>query len=708
MIGIRQGAKLSLVLALLAVPGVASATEAVPAAAPAATPTLQEAFTAASDAAESGDCAKAKPMFEALARDSRVKPGSLPAAAIAVRLGRCLIQSGEEAKGRAFVLSGLPKLEASGEGFAEEVAETSAMLGQAAMLRYDHDDAVKWFTRAAAAQSQIIRLQAMLRLAQATQFDGDGAAIKTIDKALAELSEKNPKEKEGYANFLAVRGRVLMNLGRDKEAAVDLKRALALSGGLTLKVSLSDVALRGDLAQAMLLLGQRSEARKYLAYTGAGRIEDSPFATATFMDVPSCTGEPGLRPEDSAVVEFSIGKDGQVAAAQTVYNRGSFAAARAFAASVRDWTWKPEGLAKMPLFYRSLIRVELHCTTAAGKTGGVMGPVFRRLAGWASAIAWKDTVGLVAPARPLDAAGADAAGDEAAGVARRLVVETLRKASEQHLAAGRTLAAGAALALSGIYDLALDGRAQADRAQAIKLISAADPQHADPAAVTAVSALQLYQIYGNALTTASAKADRTRESRARTIETVLRPGLDDPLIKTDALVLDTLKVAIATTRRADPMGSDQAALLQAVADDTRLEEGHPLRQIALLQLANAAARGKQFDVAQQLFARTGLTEQQCALVGDIPRLKSDGTGGNDYPLEAQLMGFEGWVKVEYDIDAAGRTANQRALIAYPPFVFVEAATGIARGVRYDPSYRPSGKVACSATSETVRFINPNG
>jgi len=69
------------------------------------------------------------------------------------------------------------------------------------------------------------------------------------------------------------------------------------------------------------------------------------------------------------------------------------------------------------------------------------------------------------------------------------------------------------------------------------------------------------------------------------------------------------------------------------------------------------------------------------------------------------MGFEGWVKVEYDIDAAGHTANQRALIAYPPFVFVDAARNIARGVRYDPTYRPSGQLACSATSETVRFLN---
>jgi len=692
--------------ALLLAPAYAASAEVPPAPAPAAAaaPTLQVLFNTATETAASGHCDAAIPLFAALAVDPRVKAGSLPAAAIAVRHGRCLMETGAEQQGAALVLTGLPLLEASGEGFAEEVSNITMMLGMAAFRRFDHDAAVTWFTRAAASTDRAMRLQALVRLAQATQFDGDGAALLVIDKAMAELTDKTPDEKGSHANLLALRGRVLMNLGRDKEAAADLRRALDLSGGLTLKASLSDVALRSDLAQAMLLIGKRDEARKYLAYTGAGRIEESPFASATYMGVPGCTGEPGLRPEDSAVVEFAIGTDGQVAGVQTVYSRGTFAAARAFAEEVRDWTWSPASIAKLPPFYRNLIRVELHCSTASGEVGGVLTPLRKAFNRWAGPLAWNGIAGGPSPA----AIGEDGERGDAApvSIARKQVVETLRAAGKRHLAAGETRAAGAAFGLAGMYDKAADGRSLADLTQAIALVTAADPQRSDPATGPALAALRVFQLGNATVAAVGIKVGRSRDAWAKAMEAGLMPGLDDPLITADALALGTLKVSIATLRRAGTMGPDKAALLRAVADDSRLEEGHPLRQIALLRLASVAAAAKQYQEAQALFTKTGLTEQQCALIGDIPRLKSDGATSSDYPLEALRMGFEGWVKVEYDIDAGGRTANQRALIAYPPFVFVDAAKGIARAVRYDPTYRPSGTLACSATSETVRFINP--
>lgn len=706
MTGLRRWTASCVVMAMLALPACGMAAETVsaappmPAPAPAA-PTLQESFSAASAAAEAGDCKTAMPVFESLASDPRIKPGSLPAAAIAVRRGRCLLQAGDEEKGTALMLSGLPKLAASGESFDNEVAAAHMLLGQLALLRFDHDEAVRQFTSASAAADQTTRIGALMRLAQTTQFDGDEAALKSIGKALAELGDKTKQERETMASLLTVRGRALMNLGRNKEAAEDLKRALPLSGGLTLKVSLSDVSLRGDLAQAMLLLGQRNEARKYLAYTGAGRIENSPFASAKNMDVPACTGEAGLRPEDSAVVEFSINADGLVSAAQTVYSRGTYEAASTFAQAVRDWTWRPDSLVKMPAFYRNLVRVELHCTTADAGARDQMTPAFERLSQWAAPLATKDTGTMFATA---ETGGTE--GKAPRSVARNQVVAKLRTVAAQHEAAGRTMAAGAAHALASIYDLTESGRAEADRVQAMRLISAADPQQRDPAVVAALATLRLYQLNAAARASAGSKGDRSRESWAKAYEVVVRSGLDDPLINADALALDTLKVLIATTPRGGGTGADEVALLQAVADDGRLPDGHPLRQLALLRLATAAAQAKRIDVAQAFFTRTGLTSQQCSLIGDIPRLKADNASGADYPQEALLMGFEGWVKMEYDIDSAGRTANQRALIAYPPFVFVEAAQGIARGVRYDPSYRPPGGLACSATSETVRFIIP--
>jgi hypothetical protein len=60
-----------------------------------------------------------------------------------------------------------------------------------------------------------------------------------------------------------------------------------------------------------------------------------------------------------------------------------------------------------------------------------------------------------------------------------------------------------------------------------------------------------------------------------------------------------------------------------------------------------------------------------------------------------LGASKGWVTTEFDIDAAGRTANQRAIIAYPPFVFEQASVGIVKGARFEQRYRPEGGLGCA-------------
>ena len=125
----------------------------------------------------------------------------------------------------------------------------------------------------------------------------------------------------------------------------------------------------------------------------------------------------------------------------------------------------------------------------------------------------------------------------------------------------------------------------------------------------------------------------------------------------------------------------------------------------MLRLASIAARDGRRAEAEALFARTGLSEEQCSLIGDIPRLKSSNFD-QDYPVEAIAMGFEGWVREEFDIAADGRTASPRTIIAYPPFVFVEGAAKLISSARFDTSFRPSGKTACSARSETINFNLP--
>jgi outer membrane biosynthesis protein TonB len=119
-------------------------------------------------------------------------------------------------------------------------------------------------------------------------------------------------------------------------------------------------------------------------------------------------------------------------------------------------------------------------------------------------------------------------------------------------------------------------------------------------------------------------------------------------------------------------------------------------------MANRSAATGDVAKAQSYFSQTGLTEQQCALIGLTPALRRTGASPDDYPMEALRMGFEGWVNVQFDIQADGKPASARAVIAYPPLIFVPAAQRMAGDVRYTASYRPGGSAACSGNSE--RFV----
>lgn len=169
---------------------------------------------------------------------------------------------------------------------------------------------------------------------------------------------------------------------------------------------------------------------------------------------------------------------------------------------------------------------------------------------------------------------------------------------------------------------------------------------------------------------------------------------------------DTLLVLATPSAPSADRRGDAEATLRRVADDSRLAEHHSLRQVALLRLANLTASDGKLDEAHAYFMKTGLSEEQCSLIGVNPAMRSSGASSSDFPMEALRYGFEGWVNLEFDINANGTTANARPVIAYPPFVFVDAASGMARDIRYQASYRPSDSLACSAYRETIRFQIP--
>ena len=195
---------------------------------------------------------------------------------------------------------------------------------------------------------------------------------------------------------------------------------------------------------------------------------------------------------------------------------------------------------------------------------------------------------------------------------------------------------------------------------------------------------------------AAATADSVDAYRAR-----LRVIAAQSDVAGDATTLAAVRLAIVAPghRRRPP--ADAGEILQAVIADTRLA-GSPLRIAALVQLANLYAEAGDLASAQTTYSATGLNAQQCALVDARPAALREGTGAG-FPDEVQRWGFEGWVKLEFDVLPDGRTTAQRATIAYPPLVFDDAAKGMARGWRYTQSYRPDGQVGCGGARQVIRF-----
>lgn len=662
---------------LFALPLAAMAGSPAVAAAPAAATapqTRQQRFDAASEAAGSGNCPQAVPMFEALEREGAVKPGSVPAAAISVRKGVCLVGMGRLDEGEGAVMAGLPALEGAGAPFAADVAFAEEALGKAALARADYAEAKTRLIKGLALLEGGDRVATLALLARASAFDAGPEPLAHAEEAIRLAEARAKPSKDLLAQLHSLHARILLNRGQVAPAYAELKRALELSGGLTLQTSMAEAALRGDLALAALLSGRKDDARLYLAYTGAGRIEASPFASGAVMTPPDCGEETGLKPSDYAVVQFGIGDEGQVLYADTVYTTGGPQVASAFARAVKDWYWRSDLLAKIPKFYRLATRVELRCSTAGGETPTTAALLKERFLDWA-----RSHVAVAAsPTLPAAIASLRTAYDE-------------REAKGD--AAGQVAIAGVLAAYDPVNDREMVARI--DRALV------AGEKAGVPAQATNYLRIQR-------LLTASAAAQAT--GARRRFEPLAPEAylglLQDPAIAADPLASGWLLLAAATPQADHRPRPKADEWLLRVADDGRLPEHHPLRQVARLKLANRAAALGDIATAQSYFAATGLTEQQCALVGATPSLRRTGAEGGDFPMEAMRFGFEGWVRLEFDISPDGKPAGVRPIVAYPPFVFVDAAQGMSRDFRYESSYRPSGGPACSAKQETVRFILP--
>lgn len=651
----RDIVAVAVLAASLAIPGAASAQ------------TVQQRFEQSSAALQAGRWADALAGFEALERQL-INPGAARSLAVVrVRKGEALLELGRAAEAHAALTQGLAALPASDESLREDRVMSMLLLGQLAERDLDHGEAQKQYRAAEPlAKSPSEQSRALRGLVQTGMHVDAETALRDVDRALALISTQAGSDKTLLAEYRALKGRVLLNLGRHAQARDELRWAVTALGGLTTRVNAADLVARADLSLALLLLGNEEEARRYLAYTGAGRLKE-PLETGAEMPPPPC-GEDGLQPGDVAVVEFAIRKDGSVGFAWPVYASKQGPSAVAFARAVRGWSWQPDKVADIPPLLRAMTRVELRCSTGAAR------PDVRELIK-SDVTAWLQSHG----ATPVDVSGS-----VAARVAP-LRAELARREAQKGALPVQLLPVLIELGGNDVLPFA-ERAAFLQRAQKI---------------AQAIGAAPVVDAY---LKMDATWIESRSEPRYRAV--AWQSLFADPVFSREPRAGAALRLLAAGQLPRDKR-SEAIQLLLQVKDSAALSDKDPLRVAALLRLSSLELAGGNTAAAQTSFAATGLTGQQCALIDQGPTLKKSSFSSNDFPDEAIRWGFEGFVQVEYDVLADGRVSNARPTVAYPPYVFSKAATNGFSRLRYDPSFRPDGSIGCGGKTQRIRFRLPD-
>ena len=586
-------------------------------------------------------------------------------ALVLVRKSNVLRDLGRSQEAVAAARMGLAGLPTSDPTLVEDRFSAHMTLAAVAQDVIDYATAARDYAAAEAiAPDAAGRISALLGLIQTNTFVDPKvatAAVGRLDAVMQGVKADNVVR----AEVDRAKAELLLNTGDLNGSKRAGKSAVQLLGGLTGKTDLRDVAARSDVAIAALLSGDEADARQYMAYTGAGRMPNGTFDPAVQMRVPECGGDAGLKPDDVAVVQFSIGDDGRVVESRPIYAAGGGEVALTFARAALDWSWTPEQVKELKPFFRNRARVELRCTTAFERPG-VINALEQDFA------AWLETKGL---SLPENAEGSDAA-----------LIASERAALSVAENKGGTQSLTILPALYSVLRNRVVARdeqhALAERGVAILAASNAPP-----------TSRLLFDFA--ALESADGKGGRGSDFRSG-----LRELMNEPRYTANPDAAAALRL-IASDQ--DDNRDRSRVMLQQTADDHRLGQSDAFRIAALIRLASLEQQGGRADAARAAYQASGLSADQCSIVDSPPKLLR---AGGTFPMEAAAWGFEGWTQTEFDVAANGDVEHERVILSYPPFIFTKAGTNTIKGARFSKTYRPDGSLGCGAQTQRVRFKMP--
>jgi tetratricopeptide (TPR) repeat protein len=508
------------------------------------------------------------------------------------------------------------------------------------------------------AKSSTMVTRARVGLAQCYMTVEPDKAKALLDAVLAS-PDVTSAPKPLLAQLNDLRGRASLNLGRAQDAMPYLTKAVSLSGGIRgSKVSLLQIAIRGDAAIGALLTNHPEEAREYLAWTGAGHLPSAEW-TSGLGDPPVCSEAAGIHREDMVVVEFSIDEAARASDVVAVYASRPGQLGMAFARAVKRWKWNPERIADLPPFWRRMVRIEMRCISRPNPEQ-LAEPFLRQAFTWLSEqqVSREDLVPLQTGYVAKDDIRLER--DDLAAIPAlmaRLAIETDEKRAEriqQYLSTAfdKANAPAAARAVSVTLNRSLPGTFfPRIRARQLAILERTDPQSAATAWLTLEHAIAL-------------------EANGRFKDA--KPVLDRVL-------------AFPT----DVLGDHD-----------------PVREVAILHAAALQRRTGDIAGAEAQVNAAGLTRAQCVLSDVRPVATDSSVSTTDFPDEAARWKFDGFVREAFDIDAAGHVENARAIVAYPPFVFRSAADRTIARFRFLAPVVDGGAAGCEGKTMNIRYAKP--
>lgn len=622
----------------------------------------QAIFNEAQASFEAGRWKEASDLFDRALQTPKL---GRAAAAIRARRASALFHLFDRALAREEAEKSIAAFEALGVAKSEDLALAYLTLGDMARGDLDGSRAVAMYGKALAvtegSEEATHKRWARVGTGYAALTSDPALVANLIDQQLADDDAAQIPVDNERGNLLALRALAELNRGDARKAAGFIEKALDIVGRETTKVGLTQIRVRSDAALIYARLGDEERARKFFAYSGAGRLKEGANLVPADVDLPVCGDD--ISPKDVAVIEFAIGADGHAAGAVPVYASRTGTMGATFAESVVHWRWQPETLAKLDLFWRAAVRMELRCVKRP-------------------------------PA--IDIADAFRISTEA-WLAGKGVTVALDDPTARPIAAGD----GARMAAIANDLLALKGR---------------DEEAAAAAAQTLPDRLAKASAPADVMAYAAYKAIRPRTSGSRSSYYAAVATRFAPIVATFEARPDAgratawLRTEYALALESSGAIGKAPPILRAVVETSPaiLPADDPVRSVATLHLAMLDKRAGDAAGAEARLAAAGMDAEQCSLLNVRPVARNTSLSSGIFPAAALRWGFEGYVREAFDIAADGHVEDVRTIVAYPPFIFGPATEKAMTGFRYLPPTLGDQAVGCVGQTHGVRFSIPSG